>query len=216
MTDDWLQREQVGFAELDEAVYRERLRAHVIADSASERPFCLFDPSGQWIAGNQLNVASEPCDERSAGSPVRFRGDPGRAASWTIAAWSTETRRAICCSSRRIPAEQFGFDAVLLHALLLVGGVVTGLLGLGRRSHRGRRCSAPHRRSDHMRRSASWKAICRSGCRRSAGNGDLDRLIRVINGMLDDIERLMQEVKGVCDSIAHDLRTPLTRLLAGS
>jgi signal transduction histidine kinase len=33
--------------------------------------------------------------------------------------------------------------------------------------------------------------------------------------MLDDIERLMHEVKGVCDDIAHDLRTPLTRLLAG-
>jgi signal transduction histidine kinase len=45
--------------------------------------------------------------------------------------------------------------------------------------------------------------------------GDLDRLIRVINGMLEEIERLMAEVKGVCDSIAHDLRTPLTRLLAG-
>ena len=58
MTDDWLQREQVGFAELDETVYRERLRAHVIADSASERPFSLFDPSGEWVAGNQLNEAS--------------------------------------------------------------------------------------------------------------------------------------------------------------
>src|SRR5258708_26237885 len=33
--------------------------------------------------------------------------------------------------------------------------------------------------------------------------------------MLDDIERLMREVKGVTDDIAHDLRTPLTRLLGG-
>jgi len=32
--------------------------------------------------------------------------------------------------------------------------------------------------------------------------------------MLDRIERLMHEVKGVCDNIAHDLRTPLTRLRA--
>src|SRR5439155_13234754 len=45
--------------------------------------------------------------------------------------------------------------------------------------------------------------------------GDLDRLIHVVNRMLDDIERLMHEVKGVTDEIAHDLRTPLTRLLAG-
>ncbi|MDQ2762048.1 MAG: HAMP domain-containing histidine kinase [Pseudomonadota bacterium] len=45
-------------------------------------------------------------------------------------------------------------------------------------------------------------------------NDDVDRLVRVVNSMLDQIERLMGEVKGVCDSIAHDLRTPLTRLLA--
>jgi signal transduction histidine kinase len=45
--------------------------------------------------------------------------------------------------------------------------------------------------------------------------GDLDRLVDVVNGMLDDIERLMHEVKGASDGIAHDLRTPLTRLLAG-
>jgi signal transduction histidine kinase len=47
------------------------------------------------------------------------------------------------------------------------------------------------------------------------GGGDLDRLIRVVNRMLDEIERLMQDVKGVTENIAHDLRTPLTRLLAG-
>src|SRR6185312_16832703 len=47
------------------------------------------------------------------------------------------------------------------------------------------------------------------------GAGDLDRLVYLVNGMLDDIERLMSEVKGVTDDIAHDLRTPLTRLLGG-
>src|SRR5437868_15367592 len=45
--------------------------------------------------------------------------------------------------------------------------------------------------------------------------GYLNRLIRVVNRMVDEIERLMNEVKGVTDNIAHDLRTPLTRLLAG-
>jgi signal transduction histidine kinase len=45
--------------------------------------------------------------------------------------------------------------------------------------------------------------------------GDLGRLILVVNRMLDQIERLMREVKGVTEDIAHDLRTPLTRLLAG-
>jgi signal transduction histidine kinase len=46
-------------------------------------------------------------------------------------------------------------------------------------------------------------------------NDDIDRLASVVNGMLDELERLMSEVKGVCDDIAHDLRTPLTRLIAG-
>ncbi|NBA95585.1 HAMP domain-containing sensor histidine kinase [Pseudomonas sp. R5(2019)] len=43
---------------------------------------------------------------------------------------------------------------------------------------------------------------------------ELDMLAAIVNAMLDRIERLMMEVKGVCDNIAHDLRTPLTRLRA--
>src|SRR5258708_16545771 len=45
--------------------------------------------------------------------------------------------------------------------------------------------------------------------------GDVNRLVEVVNHMLDEIERLMNEVKGASEDIAHDLRTPLTRLLAG-
>lgn len=43
---------------------------------------------------------------------------------------------------------------------------------------------------------------------------DLDRLAVSVNRMLDRIERLLHEVKGVGDNIAHDLRTPLARARA--
>ncbi len=48
----------------------------------------------------------------------------------------------------------------------------------------------------------------------SARRDELDMLAVIVNAMLDRIEKLMNEVKGVCDNIAHDLRTPLTRLRA--
>jgi signal transduction histidine kinase len=47
------------------------------------------------------------------------------------------------------------------------------------------------------------------------GTGDdFDRLSGSVNRMLDEIERLLDEIKGTGDEIAHDLRTPLTRVRA--
>ncbi len=46
-----------------------------------------------------------------------------------------------------------------------------------------------------------------------AGTGDeLDRLAENVNAMLERIEALMGGLKEVSDNIAHDLKTPLTRL----
>ncbi len=46
-----------------------------------------------------------------------------------------------------------------------------------------------------------------------AGTGDeLDRLVENINAMLDRIAELMTGLKEVSDNVAHDLKTPLTRL----
>jgi len=64
---------------------------------------------------------------------------------------------------------------------------------------------------------ATSDAIVRSGdlSRRipqRGSNDDLDRLSGNLNGMLHRIEELMTGVRQVSDSIAHDLRTPLTRL----
>ncbi len=44
------------------------------------------------------------------------------------------------------------------------------------------------------------------------GNNEFDRLSAHLNGMLDLIEMLMSNLRQVTDDIAHDLRTPLTRL----
>jgi signal transduction histidine kinase len=47
------------------------------------------------------------------------------------------------------------------------------------------------------------------------GSGDeFDQLAANLNGMLDQIERLMLGMRQVTDNIAHDLRTPLSRLRA--
>ena len=44
------------------------------------------------------------------------------------------------------------------------------------------------------------------------GRDELDLLVHLVNHMLDEVERLMAEVKSACDGIAHDLRTPLAHV----
>lgn len=47
---------------------------------------------------------------------------------------------------------------------------------------------------------------------RAGGGDDLDRLAGSVNRMLGRLEHLLDEIKGVGDDIAHDLRTPLARV----
>lgn len=47
-----------------------------------------------------------------------------------------------------------------------------------------------------------------------ARGDEFDRLAGNVNRMLDEIERLVEEVRSVGDAVAHDLRTPLTRMRA--
>jgi signal transduction histidine kinase len=44
------------------------------------------------------------------------------------------------------------------------------------------------------------------------GNDPFDKLAVIVNGMLGNIETLIHEIAGVGNDIAHDLRTPLTRV----
>jgi signal transduction histidine kinase len=44
--------------------------------------------------------------------------------------------------------------------------------------------------------------------------GPFDQLALIVNGMLDEIEGLIHDISGVGDDIAHEVRTPLTRVRA--
>ena len=210
--DDWLAREQSIFGPMERDNLLRRLTAHVIADPTLERPFTLFDPAGRRMAGTALDLpaaalAAMPRDVvlafdlAAGGQDIEFRGIVHRrpAGDLLLIARSMEGQRK--------------FAAVLIDAFLW-GALFTTLLGL---------IGAAIVGADSVRRiDAVTQAI-----QRIVGGDlserlptldradDLDRLVVVINGMLGELERLMREVKGVCDNIAHDLRTPLTRLLAG-
>jgi signal transduction histidine kinase len=46
-----------------------------------------------------------------------------------------------------------------------------------------------------------------------AGKGDeIDRIAVTVNTMIEDVGRIVDQVKTVTDAVAHDLRTPLTRV----
>ena len=47
---------------------------------------------------------------------------------------------------------------------------------------------------------------------RQAGKSELDELSKTLNSMLDKIENLVSNMRMTTDSLAHDLRSPLTRL----
>lgn len=106
----------------------------------------------------------------------------------------------------------FAVTRIILHALLwgMSLTIVPGIVGW----HLLRR--RPLQRIRAIQ--ASAEAIVAGDLTRrlplSNRRDELDMLAAIVNAMLERIERLMNEVKGVCDNIAHDLRTPLTRLRA--
>ncbi|NVZ18904.1 sensor histidine kinase [Pseudomonas costantinii] len=185
------------------------IRKHVAQDTEARLPHSLFDAQGQYIAGairelphyTALDTPQEFRWLRANGHhrPVRFivhRLDDG---TLLLVAQDMHDIRE--------------FDELLINALIssglllllvgLVGAVALGYLA--------------HRRLDKVSRSI--KGIIEGDLTGRlpvrGNNDDIDRLALVVNSMLDELERLMSEVKGVCDDIAHDLRTPLTRLIAG-
>jgi signal transduction histidine kinase len=207
--DDWLGRELAARSAEHSSERRRQLDAHTVLDPAGQRPFALFDATGNWIGGSPATLPQpEPAMDHPFdfmlprdGQAAPFRGMAHRLSSGDTLLIAQDMREIRRFRDLLLGAMASGGLVVLV--LGLAGAAIVGAGALGR----------INRVTDAIERIVNGDLSERLPNGGTAG--DLDRLIQVVNRMLDDIERLMHEVKGVTDEIAHDLRTPLTRLLAG-
>src|SRR5258708_26086312 len=176
---------------------------------AAHRPIALFDTNGPWLAGGSptpptpLPPFDQPFDftlKRNDGA-VPFRGTMHRLPSGELLLVAQDMREAH--DFRQLLTDAMVSGALVVLVVGLAGAVIMGAAALGRIDEVTR---AIERIVD-----GDFSERLPSGGR----GGNLTRLIPVVNRMWDEIQRLMDEVKGVTEDIAHDLRTPLTRLLAG-
>ena len=207
--DEWLVRETAIRASATPAERARLLRERPLRDPEGRRPLALFDPTGNRLAGSPVRLPSPlPALDRPfeltldlPDEDVPLRGMAHRLASGDILLVSQDLRGIV--EFRQLLIEALTSGGLLVLVLGLAGAAVTGAGAL--------------RHIDAVTRTIENIVGGDLSQRLPAGGraGDLNRLIGVVNGMLDEIERLMSEVQGVTDGIAHDLRTPLTRLLAG-
>jgi signal transduction histidine kinase len=185
------------------------IRKHELQDVDARFPHSLFNAQGQPIVGAIHSLP--PFKAYDKADEFRWTGATGHAHPIRFMVHRLEDGNTLLVAQDVHDIREF--DELLVNALISGGCLllIIGLVGAIVLGHSARR------RLDTL--SSSIKKIIEgdlSGRLPTRGNrDDIDRLANVVNGMLDELERLMSEVKGVCDDIAHDLRTPLTRLIAG-
>lgn len=181
--------------------------------------YYLGDASGQYLLGNMPEVPPDVLIEPGVYSFDYDRPNPldeetvdpkGPKRSGVAVVRSVELGNGMRLVVGRDVVERRGYSAIILQSFLVgvVGIILFSIVAGGVTARR------VLKRIDTIR-DTSTKIMSGNLSERvpiTRRNDEFDGLARNLNAMLDRIEQLLQGLKEVTDNVAHDLKTPLTRL----
>jgi hypothetical protein len=170
----------------------------------------LFDATGRWIAGN---LDKFPLDLPLDGKAHRTRVDVAATRQFSFQVGRMVGRHTrdgrVLVIGRNVDSLE-DLEEIVLRSLELglIPAVLLALTGgivLGRRTQH--HIQAIHEATARIAQGELWERL-------PTRNADdtLDRLATNVNQMLDGLGEVLDQVKSTSDHIAHDLRTPLTRV----
>lgn len=189
-----------------EAQLRRALELRLTRDIRRLDYVAVFDPKGALVFGDVPGMPAVPVDGRA--HVVREQPLPD----------SSSNREPAIFVARRLAdggvlllgrslSETYGLQGTLLRALAAaLLPTVLVILGIG--AIFGRRASRRFERvHDAIVRIMNGELDSRLPVTNEYD--DIDKVARAVNLMLDEIARLLEQLKSAGDNIAHDLRTPL-------
>jgi signal transduction histidine kinase len=184
----------------------EEVKVRLAADYHRLTYACLFEANGRPLAGNlEALPLGLPLDGRSHRTVIA-KQQSGEGVMM-VGRWLADGR--ILVLGRSLDSLD-NLRASVLNALAegvlptVLLSLLVGLL-LSRRTQR--QIKSVHQSAERIMRGDLRERLPVRG-----NFDDFDRLAGSVNNLLDEIERLVMEMKSTTDNIAHDLRTPLTRV----
>ena len=208
--DDLLRREALTIARESERDIIRDLGNRLANDLHRISFAALFEADGTLVAGNLKQMPADLPIDGQAHGVTGLLLDDGDPITETVRAVSLRVQGGRVIVLGRNIAELNRLRTVVLRALEvgLIPAVLLALLVGGALSLR----TMGHLKKLHTTLERIMAGHLDERLPAVGRNDDLNNLTASVNRMLDEIVRLLGDIRGVSDNIAHDLKAPLTRL----
>ena len=188
------------------------IEAWIAADVHATRYAGMFDAEGRHLAGNLLSSPEHLVDDyvphaaTFVGIDRDQDGDDPEAVR--AIAWRLSDGRRVVIGNDLDAVEEMTASILRALGLALIPAIALSLvIGSVLAKRAQSRIASMHQAIAEIMQGHLGERLPVRGT-----SDNLDRLATGVNRMLDEIENLVEAVRGVGDNIAHDLRTPLTRV----